>query len=147
MPKAGQQEGLGRASHAPPLSGRRGWPALTRRAVSACPSTCCCSWPEKCPRELEEPPFAVTVASCGSRETCKGTLVDSAILWAFGAFLFYFFKPNTYGFYCLDGGWRQQGEREHRALKMTKHFHLWEPPEEGGNERIFLRESHLAGPA
>lgn len=81
------------------------------------------------------------------QEPVRGPWWVPTIPCAFWLFFFFFLNQNTCGFYWLDCDGRQWGERQHWALKMTKHFHLTQPSEEVRNEHIFLRESNFSSPA
>lgn len=108
--------------------------ASVTSTVPVCPPTCCQRF-QKIPREQKEPFLGVISES--QVEPAGGRFPPSSGPSGH----FFFLQPNTCGFYWLDCDWRQRGEREYRALKMTKHFHLREPSEKGGREHIFLREA------
>lgn len=104
-----------------------------------------CPRPEEMPRKWKEPLLAVILHCVTGGEPARGTLGDSNCPLGFGVVLFFLTK---YLWVLLAGLWLEAvREREHQALKMTKHFHLREPSKEGGNEHIFLRESNFTSPA
>lgn len=122
-------------------------PGARPLALSLCVYPDAAQGPRKHQRNRKNFSYSHVCLSVMHQEPVRGPWWVPTIPCAFWLFFFFFLNQNTCGFYWLDCDGRQWGERQHWALKMTKHFHLTQPSEEVRNEHIFLRESNFSSPA